>query len=73
MILRIYIVYEWFTKQAGITHVTYMSHAPHKFEQSLDFDAEKAGSVMKKNKSFKLFSMKFVGLTYTNKVHKYKL
>jgi transposase len=43
-----YTVYEWFAKQPGITHVACMAHARRKFEQALDYDAEKAGWVMKK-------------------------
>jgi len=43
-----YTVYEWFAKLPGITHVACMAHARRKFEQALDYDAEKAGWVMKK-------------------------
>lgn len=43
-----YSVYEWFAKQPGITHVACMAHARRKFEQALDYDAQKAGWVMKK-------------------------
>jgi transposase len=43
-----YTVYEWFAKQPGITHVACWAHARRKFEQALDYDAEKAGYVMKK-------------------------
>lgn len=44
-----YSVYEWFAKQPGITHVVCMAHARRKFEQALDYDAPKAGWIVKKN------------------------
>jgi len=43
-----YSVYEWFARQPGITHIACMAHARRKFEQALDYDQEKAGSVMQK-------------------------
>ena len=43
-----YSVYEWFARQSGITHIACMAHARRKFEQALDYDREKAGSVMQK-------------------------
>ncbi len=43
-----YSVYEWFAQKPGITHVACMAHARRKFEQALDYDAPKAGYVMKK-------------------------
>ena len=43
-----YSVYEWFAKKPGITHVACMAHARRKFEQALDYDATKAGYVMKR-------------------------
>jgi len=43
-----YGVYEMFAKRPGITHVACMAHARRKFEQALDYDAQKAGWVMKK-------------------------
>jgi len=41
-----YGVYEWFSRQSGITHIACMAHARRKFEQALDYDQQKAGSVM---------------------------
>ena len=43
-----YSVYEWFAKQPGVTHVACWAHARRKFEQALDYDAQKAGWVMGK-------------------------
>ena len=43
-----YSVYEWLAKQPGITPVACMAHARRKFEQALDYDAQKAGWVMGK-------------------------
>jgi transposase len=43
-----YIVYDWFAKQPGITHVGCMAHARRYFEKALSYDAEKAGLVMLK-------------------------
>lgn len=43
-----YSVYEMFAQRPGITHVACMAHARRKFEQALDYDAQKAGWVMKK-------------------------
>lgn len=43
-----YGVYEWFARQPGITHIACMAHARRKFEQALDYDQEKAGSIMQK-------------------------
>ena len=43
-----YSVYEMFANRPGITHVACMAHARRKFEQALDYDAPKAGWVMKK-------------------------
>ncbi|MDZ7613827.1 MAG: IS66 family transposase [Flavobacteriaceae bacterium] len=43
-----YSVYEWFAKMPGITQVACMAHVRRKFEQALDYDAPKAGWVMKK-------------------------
>jgi transposase len=43
-----YSVYDWFAKQTGITHVGCMAHARRYFEKALDYDAEKAGLVLKK-------------------------
>ena len=43
-----YSVYEMFAKRPEITHVACMAHARRKFEQALDYDAQKAGWVMKK-------------------------
>lgn len=41
-----YSVYDWFAKQAGITHVGCMAHARRYFEKALNYDAEKAGQIM---------------------------
>ncbi|MDP2632961.1 MAG: IS66 family transposase [Candidatus Curtissbacteria bacterium] len=46
-----YSVYDWFAKQAGITHVGCMAHARRYFEKALDYDAEKAGFVLKKTQA----------------------
>jgi transposase len=43
-----YSVYEMFAKRPRITHVACMAHARRKFEQALDYDAQKAGWVMVK-------------------------
>jgi len=43
-----YSVYDWFAQQPGITHVGCMAHARRYFEKALDYDAEKAGLVLKK-------------------------
>lgn len=43
-----YSVYEWFALQPAITHVACWAHARRKFEQALDYDAAKAGWIMKK-------------------------
>lgn len=43
-----YIVYEWFAKKPGITHVACLAHARRKFSDALDYDQEKAGLVMRK-------------------------
>lgn len=43
-----YIVYEWFAKQPGITHVGCMAHARRYFEKALDYDAQKAAEVLHK-------------------------
>jgi transposase len=41
-----YIVYEWFAKKPGITHLGCMAHTRRYFEKALSYDAEKAGQIM---------------------------
>jgi transposase len=43
-----YSVYDMFAKQPDITHVACMAHARREFEKALAYDAQKAGTIMKK-------------------------